>query len=76
MLVLFQAKRDRWTTPHADTNIAIPTVQKTQAKVKIPHTSLEVPTENEDWPDDAPQYILAHNYIRDYAPFIGNFKAT
>ncbi|KAF0711640.1 Aste57867_5163 [Aphanomyces stellatus] len=42
----------------------------------MPHTLLEVPSDDEDWPDDPPLVTQAISYIRDFAPFIDNLNAT
>ncbi|KAF0696556.1 hypothetical protein As57867_012656, partial [Aphanomyces stellatus] len=76
MLQIVQAKATSWATPHADVNMTIPTEKKLLSKVKMPHTLLEVPSDDEDWPDDPPLVTQAISYIRDFAPFIDNLNAT
>ncbi|KAF0719665.1 Aste57867_879 [Aphanomyces stellatus] len=76
MLAMVQVKMNEWHTPRADSNITVPTIKMPLTKLSIPHTTLEVPTQDEDWPDDPPQFNAALNYMRDYAPFVDNLEAT
>ncbi|KAF0696554.1 Aste57867_12702 [Aphanomyces stellatus] len=76
MAAMVKSKTDKWTQPHANTSLTIPKVQKTLVKITLLNTQIQVPVEDEDWPDDTALEVQAATYIRDVAPFVDNFKDT
>ncbi|KAF0719670.1 hypothetical protein As57867_000883, partial [Aphanomyces stellatus] len=76
MAMMVQAKVDKWAQPHVDTALTLPKHQMILPKITLVNTKIQVPTEDEDWPDDGAQEVMAATYIRDYAPFIDDFKQT
>ncbi|KAF0713355.1 hypothetical protein As57867_004377, partial [Aphanomyces stellatus] len=76
MAMMVQAKTDKWIQPHLNTALTLPKYQRPLAKLTLVNTKIQVPTEDEDWPDDGTQEVMAATYIRDYAPFLDDFKQT
>ncbi|KAF0696553.1 Aste57867_12701 [Aphanomyces stellatus] len=76
MTKLVQGKVDKWAQPQANSAITIPKEQKELTKTTLLNTNIQIPVDDEDWPDDAALEVKAATFIRDYAPFIDDFKQT
>ncbi|KAF0699130.1 Aste57867_10286 [Aphanomyces stellatus] len=76
MAMMVQAKVDKWDQPRVDSALTLPKYQKPLTKITLLHTEIEIPTEDEDWPDDAAQDVMAATYMRENAPFVDDFTQT
>ncbi|EQC28009.1 hypothetical protein SDRG_14281 [Saprolegnia diclina VS20] len=76
MIKLIGKKQATWDRPFVESCLTIPKHQKVLPKLTLIQTSIEIPTEDEDWPKQPWLEIKQSNFLRDHAPFIDDFKHT
>ncbi|OQR84833.1 hypothetical protein ACHHYP_12775 [Achlya hypogyna] len=75
MYKLVVLKLSRWSRPEASKALTIPATHGPIDKITLVQTSIQVPLEDEDWPNQPWIEIKFANGLRDYAPFVDNFAA-
>ncbi|RHY84306.1 hypothetical protein DYB31_008191 [Aphanomyces astaci] len=73
MIQLLQTKQAAWEVPNAATALKLPQFQKILPKINLLHTSIMVPTEDEDTPLDPWYEKAAMVLLRDTLPIGDNF---
>ncbi|ETV93292.1 hypothetical protein H310_12720 [Aphanomyces invadans] len=73
MIKLIGKKQAKWNRPYADTALMLPKNKQPLVKLTLAQTSIQVPTEDEDWPTQSWVEVKQANFLRDHAPFKDDF---